>query len=389
MSDEDEFAKNLIPELFKHNNYASFVRQLNMYGFCKRVNLLDNSMKVSERKNKSLSEYYNPYFKRGHPNLLWLIKPKALQKKRKGSLLRQEEGGVARKAEDEGESVSKSNQKRCEYLAYHRERRERARSLKHAAEVECAANVKDEPSTHGGRHLRKRTQPQKASIGQTSDSEPNEESKEDTDLEHTSDFKPNEQSDDEMSASEGANEHQAVEDRQEPSQDAAPLSTIPAELPGITVEGRYKRMSANRSNIKPVSDSSLRTEPPMPQQDRPRKTLLLKLPVPSLSVKKGLEDGIAYRKHSRGSLSGLFVSLDRDVIEINGTAHVQQLVLVPMGISQPRLQKGQDVDFKMALNGLFEGHLVRPERKVIELDCKDYVRYTVQIPLNGQPYTTA
>lgn len=77
MVDEDEFAKTLIPELFKHNNYASFVRQLNMYGFHKRVGLSDNSMKASERKNKSPSEYYNPYFKRGHPNLLWLInKPK-------------------------------------------------------------------------------------------------------------------------------------------------------------------------------------------------------------------------------------------------------------------------------------------------------------------------
>ncbi|KAI1498622.1 hypothetical protein F5X99DRAFT_431604 [Biscogniauxia marginata] len=76
--DEDEFAKTLIPELFKHNNYASFVRQLNMYGFHKKVGLSDNSMKASERKNKSPSEYYNPYFKRGHPNLLWLInKPKS------------------------------------------------------------------------------------------------------------------------------------------------------------------------------------------------------------------------------------------------------------------------------------------------------------------------
>lgn len=73
MLDEDEFAKTLIPELFKHKNYASFVRQLNMYGFHKKVGLSDNSMRASERKNKTPSEYYNPYFKRGRPNLLWLI----------------------------------------------------------------------------------------------------------------------------------------------------------------------------------------------------------------------------------------------------------------------------------------------------------------------------
>lgn len=76
--DEDEFARKLIPELFKHNKYASFVRQLNMYGFHKRVGLSDNSMRASERKNKSPSEYSNPYFRQGHPNLLWLIqKPKS------------------------------------------------------------------------------------------------------------------------------------------------------------------------------------------------------------------------------------------------------------------------------------------------------------------------
>lgn len=86
MLDEDEFAKTLIPELFKHNNYASFVRQLNMYGFHKCVGLSDNSMRASERKNKSPSEYSNPYFRRGHPNLLWLInKPKSGGKSKKGT----------------------------------------------------------------------------------------------------------------------------------------------------------------------------------------------------------------------------------------------------------------------------------------------------------------
>ncbi|KAF5134976.1 Heat shock factor protein [Metarhizium anisopliae] len=84
--DEDEFAKTLIPELFKHNNYASFVRQLNMYGFHKRVGLSDNSMRASERKNKSPSEYHNPFFRRGHPNLLWLInKPKTRATSKKSS----------------------------------------------------------------------------------------------------------------------------------------------------------------------------------------------------------------------------------------------------------------------------------------------------------------
>lgn len=75
--DEEEFARTLIPELFKHANYASFVRQLNMYGFHKQVGLSDNSMRASERKNKCPSEYKNSFFRRGKPEWMWLIqKPK-------------------------------------------------------------------------------------------------------------------------------------------------------------------------------------------------------------------------------------------------------------------------------------------------------------------------
>ncbi|KAI5787267.1 hypothetical protein EDC01DRAFT_750049 [Geopyxis carbonaria] len=98
--DEDEFSKTLIPDLFKHNNYASFVRQLNMYGFHKVVGLADGSLKTSEQRSKPPSEYENMYFKRGQPDLMWLIqKPKS----------KKANGGRGKKAKQEEQDTDKED----------------------------------------------------------------------------------------------------------------------------------------------------------------------------------------------------------------------------------------------------------------------------------------
>ena len=72
IKDQENFSKVVLPQYFKHNKFPSFVRQLNLYGF-RKVNSISHGL----LNQPEFEEFRHPFFIKGKPGILHLIRRKA------------------------------------------------------------------------------------------------------------------------------------------------------------------------------------------------------------------------------------------------------------------------------------------------------------------------
>ena len=69
VKNKEVFAAKVIPQYYDHNNYSSFTRQLNFYGFTREQSM---TIKVNDLNSLAVGQetFYHQYFQRGRPDLL-------------------------------------------------------------------------------------------------------------------------------------------------------------------------------------------------------------------------------------------------------------------------------------------------------------------------------